>query len=233
MSARSRIVGPGRPPSISAVTEVVVPPSRGSSPRPRSASATTACVSGSWSPRSGRRWSRRRTSTTSGRIASAAGSRAPISAPSSLRAAGEVPGREVQARDEEHALPAIDDERPLRADPADRARTQRLDERLREPQVASPAGRCARPRPARRRCGSARSRPASADRGCACTRSPDTRTPRSTPPTSASSDRSPAASVEVGTERAPRGRRPRPRGRCSGRRHPPLGPCGACAGRRA
>ena len=72
MSARSSVVGPGWSPSMTATTEVVVPPSLGSRPSARSSSATTACVSGSCSPISGRRWRRRRTAITSGSAASAA-----------------------------------------------------------------------------------------------------------------------------------------------------------------
>ncbi len=46
MSARRRIVGPRRAPSITAVTAVVDVPSRGSSPSVRSSSTTIACVAG-------------------------------------------------------------------------------------------------------------------------------------------------------------------------------------------
>ena len=69
MSARSRTVGPGSAPSITATTEPTAEPSAGASPRARTCAATSACVRGSARPVSGCRWRRRRTSTRSGRIA--------------------------------------------------------------------------------------------------------------------------------------------------------------------
>jgi len=72
MSARRRTVGPGRPPSITATTELSALPRRPSRPSFPSSSMMTACVFGRSSPISGCRWIRRRIATTSSWIVRAA-----------------------------------------------------------------------------------------------------------------------------------------------------------------
>src|SRR4051812_21006860 len=52
-----------------------------------------------------------------------------------LGSAGEVPTGEVEARDEVDRVPTAEQQRPFRGDAADRAGPQRIQERLREPQV--------------------------------------------------------------------------------------------------
>src|SRR5437879_8471625 len=71
MSARSRMVGPGRAPASRATTDVVRWPVRTSSGRPSRASSTVAWVRGSARPSSGCRWIRRRSWIVSSRIARA------------------------------------------------------------------------------------------------------------------------------------------------------------------
>ncbi len=75
MSPRSTIVGPGRPPSRSATTELRRSPTAMSRPSPSSASRTAAWVRGRSSPSSGWRCSSRRSSTTSGSSVDAAPNR--------------------------------------------------------------------------------------------------------------------------------------------------------------
>ena len=69
MSARRTTVGPGRPPSMIAATELSATPRRPSSPIFPSSSTITSWVTGRSIPISGRRWIRRRIAVTSGAMA--------------------------------------------------------------------------------------------------------------------------------------------------------------------